>query len=70
MDFLNVPTNEVLFTQPSAIRHPDSVRAFRDIRVPKLLVIERNIKKLSFSYAMTTRNYFADLHAPGFTAYA
>ena len=39
-------------TQPPAIRHPGSLRAFGDIHVTKLLFVERNIKKISFSFTM------------------
>ena len=38
-------------TQPPAIRHPGSLRAFGDIHVTKLLFAERNIKKISFPFA-------------------
>ncbi len=37
-------------TQPPAIRHPGSLRAFGDIHVTKLLFFERNIKKISFPF--------------------
>ncbi len=42
--------NNISRTQPPAIRHPGSWRAFGDIRVTKLLFSERNIKKISFLY--------------------
>ena len=47
------------WTQPPDIRHPGSGRAFRDILVPKLLGVERNIKKISYSYAGQLREHFA-----------
>ena len=37
-------------TQPPAIRHPGSLRAFGDIHVTTLLMIGRNIKKISFPF--------------------
>ena len=52
-DFLNVPGRKRLRTRPSVTRHPGSGRTFRDIRVPKPLETERNIKKISASLAMT-----------------
>ncbi len=44
-------------TQPPAIRHPGSLRAFGDIRVTKLLFAIRNIKKISFPYARQLRTH-------------
>lgn len=38
-DFLNIPTRLWERTQPPSIRHPGSVRAFRDIRVLKLIEV-------------------------------
>ncbi|MDE6737651.1 MAG: hypothetical protein K2K07_00955, partial [Lachnospiraceae bacterium] len=42
----------VLYARPCAFR------AFRDIHVPKLLGIERNIKKISHDCAGQLREYF------------
>ncbi len=49
MDFLNVPGNKSKRTQPSAIRHPGSVRTFVDIRVHKLLTMSRTLRKSHFT---------------------
>ena len=48
-------------TQPPAIRRPSSERAFRDIHVPKLLGIERNIKKISYDFARHFANILRNL---------
>lgn len=42
------------------IRHPGSKRAFRDIRVPKLLTYERNVKKILFACARQLREHMAE----------
>jgi len=52
-------------TQPPDTRHPGSNRAFRDFHVPKLLSIEQNIKKISYSCARQLREYFMILKALG-----
>ncbi len=53
MDFLNVLERLRIETQSPNIRHRGSDWTFRDILVPKLLCIAQNIKKISYSYAMT-----------------
>ncbi len=45
MDFLNVPANIYHVTRPPSMRHPNAVRAFRDIHVSKSLCKMRNIRK-------------------------
>ncbi len=59
MDFLNIPGKQQWRTQPPAIRHPGSLRAFGDIHVPKLLFTEWNIKKNLISLHKA-----AEIHAP------
>ncbi len=58
MDFLNVLGRLCTRTQPSNVRHRGSDWTFRDILVPKLLGTTQNIKKISYSYAMTAYQYF------------
>jgi len=53
-------------TQPPDTRHPGSNRAFRDFHVPKLLSLEQNIKKTSYSCARQLREYFVQ---SAFTVY-
>ena len=61
MDFLNIPVMLWMRTQPPAIRHPGSLRAFRAIHVPKLLGLERNIKKISYDFARHFENILRNL---------
>lgn len=58
MDFLNVPGCCFSRTQPSAIRHPGSMRTFRDIRVPQLLRTNGTLRKSHFFPQVQLCNYF------------
>ena len=67
MDFLNIPARTTNPYATARHSHPCSLRAFRDIHVPKLLKLERNIKKISFSCTGRLRECFVHYAIYGFT---
>ena len=58
MDFLKYSGEVVAADATALYARPCAFRAFWDFRVPKLLGIQRNIKKISYSCAMTASRTF------------